>query len=238
MQCRALGASVQAWSDPDAQGCGAPLLDRVGELVCTRPMPSMPLQFWNDVEGRRYHDSYFDTYPGGSADGRSPGPVWRHGDWIRLIPHPEDGCVGAVIYGRSDTTINRHGVRMGTAEIYRAVEAVPEVVDSLVVDFEYLGRPSWMPLFVVLRDGLQLDSGLSARIASAIREALSPRYVPDEVLQVPAIPRTLSGKKMELPVKRLLLGAAPDSVVKRDAMANAASLDWFVAYAAQRAAQS
>ncbi len=238
MQCRCLGAAVQAWSDPDAQGRGAPVLDQVGELICVRPMPSMPLQFWDDADGRRYHDSYFDSYPGGSADGHFPGPVWRHGDWIRLIPYPHDGVVGAVIYGRSDTTINRHGVRMGTAEIYRAVEAVPEVVDSLVVDFEYLGRPSWMPLFVVLREGLQLDAGLSARIASSIREALSPRYVPAEVLQVPAIPRTLSGKKMELPVKRLLLGAAPDSVVKRDAMANAASLDWFVAYAAQRAAQS
>ena len=128
--------------------------------------------------------------------------VWRHGDWIRITPRG-----GAIIYGRSDATINRHGIRMGTSELYRAVEALPEVLDSLVVDLEYLGRESWMPLFVVLRDGLVLDEALSRRIKQAIREALSARHVPNEVFQVSAIPRTLSGKKMELPVKKLLMGA-------------------------------
>ena len=220
MQCRCLGASVEAWSEPDAQGVGKPLIDAVGELVCTQPMPSMPLYFWGDEGDRRYHDSYFDMYPG----------IWRHGDWIKITPRG-----GAIIYGRSDATINRHGIRMGTSELYRAVEALPEVLDSLVVDLEYLGRESWMPLFVVLRDGLTLDAALNKRIRQVIREALSARHVPNDVFQVSAIPRTLSGKKMELPVKKLLMGAAPDSVLKRDAMANADCVDWFVALAQQRA---
>ena len=157
--------------------------------------------------------------------------IWRHGDWIRIVPHPESGASGAIIYGRSDATINRHGVRMGTSELYRAVEALPEVLDSLVVDLEYLGRDSWMPLFVVLRDGHVLDDALARRIKSVVRAALSPRHVPNDVFQVAAIPRTLSGKKMELPVKKLLMGADPASVLKRDAMANADSVDWFVALA-------
>jgi acetoacetyl-CoA synthetase len=245
MQCRCLGAAVEAWSEPDAQGVGKPLIDEVGELVCVKPMPSMPLYFWGDSEevqppgadgagppggrspalgrpsvGPRYRDSYFDMYPG----------VWRHGDWIRITPRG-----GAIIYGRSDATINRHGVRMGTAELYRAVEALPEVLDSLVVDLEYLGRESWMPLFVVLREGLVLDDALRARIKSAVRQALSPRHVPSEVFQVASIPRTLSGKKMELPVKKLLMGAPPEGLLKRDAMANADSVDWFIALARQRA---
>ena len=234
MQCRCLGAAVEAWSEPDALGRGHALTNEVGELVCTRPMPSMPLRFWDDPDDQRYRESYFETYPRGRDDGSLAGPVWRHGDWIRIVPHPESGASGAIIYGRSDATINRFGVRMGTAEIYRAVEALPQVVDSLVVDLEYLGRPSWMGLFVVLRDGVKLDGDLSEAIRGAIRSSLSPRYVPDEVIQVPAVPRTLSGKKMELPVKKLLLGAAPDSVLKRDAMANAASGDWFVDFVARR----
>jgi acetoacetyl-CoA synthetase len=224
MQCRCLGAAVQAWGEPDAQGQALALVDEVGELVCTRPMPSMPLYFWGDDGGQRYRDSYFDMYRG--ADGAA---VWRHGDWIRITP-----AGGAIIYGRSDATINRHGIRMGTAELYRAVETLPEVVDSLVVDLEYLGRESWLGLFVVLRDGLALDPALAQRIRQAVRVALSARHVPDDVLQVPAIPRTLSGKKMELPVKKLLLGADPARVLNRDAMANAASIDWFLAFAAQR----
>ena len=138
------------------------------------------------------------------------------------------------IYGRSDATINRHGIRMGTAELYRAVEVQPEVLDSLVVDLEYLGRPSWMPLFVVLRDGLVLDAALEARLREAIKRGLSARHVPDSIYQVQAIPRTLSGKKMELPVKKLLQGAAPEQVLNRDATANADSIDWFVALATQR----
>jgi acetoacetyl-CoA synthetase len=219
MQCRCLGASVEAWSEPDANGIGKPLIDEVGELVCTKPMPSMPLYFWGDEGNRRYHDSYFDMYPG----------VWRHGDWIKITPRG-----GAIIYGRSDATINRHGIRMGTSELYRAVEALPEVLDSLVVDLEYLGRDSWMPLFVVLRDGVELDAALNKRIKQVIREALSARHVPNDIYQVNAIPRTLSGKKMELPVKKLLLGAEPGSVLKRDAMANADCVDWFVALARKR----
>jgi acetoacetyl-CoA synthetase len=216
MQCRCLGAAVHAWSDD-----GRELIDEVGELVCTQPMPSMPLYLWGDADGSRLHDSYFDMYPG----------IWRHGDWIRITPRGS-----SIIYGRSDATINRHGIRMGTAELYRAVEAMPEVLDSLVVDLEMLGRPSWMGLFVVLRDGVPLDDALVARIKQAVREALSPRHVPNEVLAVPAVPRTLSGKKMELPVKKLLLGADPAKVMNRDAMANAASVDWFVDFAAQRTA--
>jgi acetoacetyl-CoA synthetase len=171
--------------------------------------------------GRRYLESYFDMYPG----------IWRHGDWIRITPRG-----GAIIYGRSDATINRHGIRMGTAELYRAVEAQPEVLDSLVVDLEYLGRESYMPLFVVLREGLVLDAALTKRLREAIKTALSARHVPNEIFQVEAIPRTLSGKKMELPVKKLLMGTPPDQVFKLDAMANSACVPWFVAFAAKHAA--
>ncbi len=220
MQCRCLGAAVEAWSEPDLTGRGRALIDEVGELVCTKPMPSMPLYFWGDAGNRRYHDSYFDMYPG----------VWRHGDWIRITPRG-----GAIIYGRSDATINRHGIRMGTAELYRAVEALPEVLDSLVVDLEYLGRESYMPLFVVLREGRVLDAALSASIKQSIRQALSARHVPNDVFQVSAIPRTLSGKKMELPVKKLLLGTPAADVFKLDAMANADCVAWFAEFALKRA---
>ncbi len=220
MQCRCLGAAVEAWGEPDAQGRGLSLIDEVGELVCTQPMPSMPLYFWGDKDNKRYHDSYFDMYPG----------VWRHGDWIRITPRG-----GAIIYGRSDATINRHGIRMGTAELYRAVEALPEVLDSLVVDLEYLGRESYMPLFVVLREGLLLDAALSAAIKASIRHALSARHVPNDVFQVDAIPRTLSGKKMELPVKKLLMGTPATEVFKLDAMANADCVAWFAEFALKRA---
>jgi acetoacetyl-CoA synthetase len=218
MQCRWLGARVEAWDD-----AGHPLLDLVGELVCAAPMPSMPLRFWNDPGGTRYRDSYFDMYPG----------IWRHGDWIRLVPRPQ--AVGAVIYGRSDATINRHGIRMGTAELYRAVEAMPEVLDSMVVDLEYLGRESYMPLFVVLRPGVALDDALCARINGEIRRSLSARHVPNEIFAVAEIPRTLSGKKLELPIKKLLLGQPLEKVVNPDAMANPAALAWFVEFARGRA---
>ena len=218
MQCRCLGADVHAWDEQ-----GRDLVDEVGELVCAKPMPSMPLYFWGDTppgpQGRRYHDSYFDMYPG----------VWRHGDWIRITPRG-----GAIIYGRSDATINRHGIRMGTAELYRAVEALPEVLDSLVVDLEYLGRESYMPLFVVLREGLVLDAALTQRLREAIKTALTARHVPNEIFQVDAVPRTLSGKKMELPVKKLLMGTPADQVFKRDAMANAGCIDWFIDFARRR----
>ena len=230
MQCRCLGAAVEAWSEPDAQGRGRALVDEVGELVCVKPMPSMPLYLWNDEprgpHGRRYHASYFDLYT--SRDGRHP--VWRHGDWIRITPRG-----GAIIYGRSDATINRHGIRMGTAELYRAIEALPEVLDSLVVDLEYLGRESYMPLFVVLREGHALDDALTARMKARIKTALSARHVPNEIFQVDAVPRTLSGKKMELPVKKLLMGTPADEVFKTGAMANGESVAWFAAFAARRA---
>jgi acetoacetyl-CoA synthetase len=216
MQCRCLGAAVEAWNEQ-----GQPLTDEVGELVCVKPMPSMPQYFWADPGNQRYHDSYFDMYPG----------VWRHGDWIRITPNG-----GAVIYGRSDATINRHGIRMGTAELYRAVETLPEVLDSLVVDLEYLGRESYMPLFVVLREGLALDDALTKQLKNAIKAGLSARHVPNEIFQVEAIPRTLSGKKMELPVKKLLMGTPAEQVFKLDAMANAACVAWFAEFAKRRAA--
>ncbi len=213
MQCRLLGCAVEAWDEQ-----GKPVIDAVGELVCTAPIPSMPLYFWGDTDNQRYLSSYFDMYPN----------VWRHGDWLKIGAN--GGCV---IYGRSDATINRHGLRMGTSELYRAVEALPEVLDSLVVDLEYLGRPSYMPLFVVLRDGLALDDALRSRIHDAIRQALSPRFVPDATVQVKEVPRTLSGKKQELPIKKLMLGQPLDKVVNREAMANPDCLDWYVAFARQ-----
>lgn len=218
MQCRCLGAAVHAFDD-----AGQPVLDDVGELVCTEPIPSMPLYLWGDTDGSRYRESYFETYPG----------VWRHGDWLRITPRG-----GAIIYGRSDTTINRQGIRMGTSEIYRVVEALPEILDSLVVDLEYLGRPSYLPLFVVLRDGHALDDALRARIRDAIRTALSARYLPDDIFAIPAVPRTLSGKKLELPMRKLLLGQPLAKVANRDALANPESLDWFVGFAARRAEQA
>jgi acetoacetyl-CoA synthetase len=218
MQCRLLGCAVEAWSED-----GQPVTEEVGELVCTQPIPSMPLYFWGDQNHARYLSSYFDMHPG----------VWRHGDWLKV---GADG--GCVIYGRSDATINRHGLRMGTSEIYNAVEALPEVLDSLVVDLEYLGRESFMPLFVVLRSGLALDDALTERIRAAIRKALSPRFLPDDIVAAPEVPRTLSGKKQELPIKKLLLGHDLDKVVNRDAMANPGCLDWYQAYACAHQAAS
>jgi acetoacetyl-CoA synthetase len=214
MQCRLLGCAVEAWNEH-----GQPVIGEVGELVCTKPIPSMPLYFWGDEGNKRYLSSYFDSYPG----------VWRHGDWLKVTP--QGGCI---IYGRSDATINRHGLRMGTSELYSAVEALPEVLDSMVVDLEYLGRDSYMPLFVVLRPGLALDDPMKAKINAAVKTALSPRFVPDAILQVEEIPRTLSGKKQELPIKKLLLGQPIEKVVNKDAMANPGCLDWYVAFANAR----
>jgi acetoacetyl-CoA synthetase len=215
MQCRALGCAVEAWNEQ-----GQPVVDEVGELVCSQPIPSMPLYFWGDTGNQRYLSSYFDTYPN----------VWRHGDWLKV---GSDGS--CIIYGRSDATINRHGLRMGTSELYSAVEALPEVLDSMVVDLEYLGRESYMPLFVVLRDGAVLDDAVHTRIVDAIKTALSPRFVPNEIFQVAEIPRTLSGKKQELPIKKLLLGQPIEKVVNREAMANPGCLDWYVNLARKRA---
>jgi acetoacetyl-CoA synthetase len=211
LQARSLGASVQAW-DPD----GRPLTDEVGELVITEPMPSMPVFFWGDEDGSRLRDSYFSMYPG----------IWRHGDWIKITARGT-----AVIYGRSDSTINRGGVRMGTSEIYRAVLDVPEVVDALVVDLPRAGTDGWMPLFVVLRDGVQLDDELAAEIRRRVREDCSPRHVPNEIRQIEAVPRTLSGKVLEVPVKRILTGTPADEAASRESLANPEALDYFVGLA-------
>ncbi len=214
MQCRYLGADVQAFDST-----GSPVIDQVGELVITQPMPSMPIYFWNDPQMRRYRESYFEMYPS----------VWRHGDWVRITAEG-----GVIIYGRSDATLNRHGVRIGTGEIYSVVEALPEVLDTLAVDLEGLGGESTLLLFVVLQPGLALDEALTAKLRQVIRDALSPRHVPDEIIQIPEVPRTLNGKKMEVPIKRLLLGAPPEQVANRDAMANPAALDVFVQLARRR----
>jgi acetoacetyl-CoA synthetase len=219
MQARCLGADVHAWDE-----AGHALTGVVGELVVTQPMPSMPLGFWGDADGRRYRDSYFDMYP--ASEGRPA--AWRHGDWVQI-----DADGSAVIHGRSDATLNRHGHRLGTAELYRVVEALPEVLDSLVVDIEVLGRPAFMPLFVVLREGVALDAALAERLRSSIREQLSPRFVPDDIVQVSAVPRTLTGKKQELPVKKLLLGRTLAEVVNKDACANPQAFEFYVAYAAR-----
>lgn len=213
IQCRELGVAAYAFDDN-----GHAVIDEVGELVITKPMPSMPIYFWGDPEQKRYRESYFEVYPG----------LWRHGDWIRFTDRGT-----CVIYGRSDSTINRHGIRMGTAEIYRVVEELPEIRDSLVVDLEYLGRPSFMPLFVVLAPGESLDEALKARIAQQIRTKASARHVPNEIYQVSEIPRTLTGKKMEVPVRKLLLGASPDRVASADAMANPKSIAFFVRMAGE-----
>ena len=213
IQCRELGVAAYAFNEQ-----GQPVVGEVGELVITEPMPSMPVYFWNDEGGARYFDSYFDVFPG----------YWRHGDWIEFS---ERGT--SVIYGRSDTTINRFGIRMGTAEIYRVVEEIEAVKDSLVVDLEYLGRPSFMPLFVVVAPGETLSEELTARIKNAIKTKASARHVPNVVVQVAEIPRTLTGKKMELPVRKLLLGADAAKVASPDAMANPHSIDFFVQFRAR-----
>jgi acetoacetyl-CoA synthetase len=208
MQCRQLGSAVEAWND-----AGQSVIGEVGELVCTRPIPGMPLYLWGDQNNQRYLSSYFDTYPG----------IWRHGDWIKISA--EGRCI---IYGRSDATVNRLGVRMGTSEIYSAVESLPEILDSLVLDLEYLGRPSRLLLFVSLRETGRLDEELSGRIQTAIRSRLSPRFLPDDIIHAPAIPRTLSGKKQEVPMKRLFLGSAAEKVLSKEAMANPECLDWYI----------
>jgi acetoacetyl-CoA synthetase len=208
LQARALGAAVEAWNED-----GEPVVEEVGELVVTEPMPSMPLYLWGDEDGSRYRESYFEMFPG----------VWRHGDWLELTRRGT-----AVIYGRSDSTINRGGIRMGTSEIYRAVLGIEAIVDALVVDLPRAGSDSWMPLFVVLREGVQLDAELPREIARRVREQCSPRHVPDEVFQVREVPRTLSGKVLEVPVKRILMGTPAEKAASRDSLANPASLDYFV----------
>ncbi|MGB3682069.1 MAG: acetoacetate--CoA ligase [Rubrobacteraceae bacterium] len=207
LQCRSLGASVHAFDEE-----GLPLVEEVGELVITEPMPSMPVFLWGDEGGERYRESYFDVYPG----------VWRHGDWIKVTDHGS-----AVIYGRSDSTINRGGVRMGTSEIYRAVSSISRIRDSLVVDVAREDGGSVMPLFVILEEDEELDDELKKEISKSIRENCSPRHVPDEVYEIEEIPQTLNGKKLEVPVKKILSGTPPDEAASRDSLSNPGSLDTF-----------
>lgn len=213
MQARSLGMDVQVWSE---DGARRNLVDEVGELVVASPFPSMPLKFWGDDDGARYHDAYFSTFPG----------VWRHGDYIKV--NARGGCF---IYGRSDSTLNRHGIRIGTAEIYRAVEQVEGIADSLIVCCEQSDGGFYMPLFVKLKPGHALDEGMKKRIAAKLRADCSPRHVPDEILQVPDVPYTLSGKKTEVPVRKLLMGASVDKVISRDALKNPSSIEWYAAFA-------
>lgn len=213
IQCRALGCALEAWDES-----GKPLMDEVGEMVVTRPMPSMPVAFWNDPDGEKYREAYFEHYPG----------VWRHGDWVRITPRQ-----GLVILGRSDATLNRQGIRIGTAEIYRAVDQVPEIQDSLVIHLEVAGEVDFMPLFVVMKQGHPLTDAVRQTIKSTLRATYTPRHVPDQVLEVPAIPYTISGKKMETPVKKLLLGVAEEKAVNKGSMRNPESLEFFKTYASQ-----
>ncbi|MEA2633153.1 MAG: acetoacetyl-CoA synthetase, partial [Chloroflexota bacterium] len=214
LQARSLGARVEAFDQ-----AGRSVVGETGELVLTAPLPSMPIFFWNDPDGRRYRESYFEMYPG----------VWRHGDWIRIT---ERGS--AVIEGRSDSTLNRQGIRFGTSELYGVVEALPEVAESLVIGLELPGGRYWMPLFVVLADGVALDAPLKGRINAAIRAALSQRHVPDEIIQAPAVPRTLTGKKMEVPVKRILLGRPVSEVAAAGSTVDPTALQWFAEFTAER----
>ncbi len=211
LQMRSLGAKVEAFDES-----GRPLIDEVGELVITEPMPSMPVYFWNDPDGKRYRESYFDMYPG----------VWRHGDWIKITPRGS-----SIIYGRSDSTINRKGIRMGSSEIYRIVEDMPEVLDSLIIGIERAGGNYYLPLFVVLRPGVELDDDLKARIRNKLRTSLSPHHVPDDIFVIPEVPRTLSGKKLEVPVKKIFMGVAPEKAISVDAMSNPQVMDYFVEFA-------
>lgn len=208
LQGASLGAKVEAYNEE-----GTAVINEVGELVITQPMPSMPIYFWNDPDKKRYLSSYFEMFPG----------VWRHGDWIKIN---ERG--GMVIYGRSDSTINRKGIRMGTSEIYQAVESLPELLDSLIIDLELLGRDSYLPLFVKLRDGLTLDDDLKQRINQKLREDISPRHIPDEIFQVEEIPYTLSGKKMEVPIRRILLGHDLKKAINPGAMRNPDAIQFFI----------
>ncbi|WP_099541228.1 acetoacetate--CoA ligase, partial [Mycolicibacterium brumae] len=209
LACRSLGAAVQAWDD------GAPVIGVPGELVITAPMPSMPVHFWNDPDGKRYRDAYFGS-----------GAVWRHGDWITIT---DRGSV--VVHGRSDATLNRQGVRMGSAEIYNAVEPLPEIADCLVVGVELPDGGYWLPLFVALADGADLDDALRAKITDAIRTGASPRHVPDEIIALPGLPRTLTGKRLEIPVKRILQGGDPHTVVTATSIDRPDLLDGFTRYA-------
>ena len=214
IQCRMLGAKVEAYDEQ-----GQPVVAKVGELVLTEPLPSMPLYLWGDKDGSRYRDSYFNYFPG----------VWRHGDWVEITKRGT-----CVVYGRSDATIKRLGVRIGTSEVYRAVESIPEVKDSMAIELEGPEEEGELVLFVTLVTGRKLDSQLEARIRGRIRADISPRHVPDEVIETPGIPRTLSGKKLEVPIKRILMGGDPSKLVNRDSIADPEDLDFYVELARRR----
>jgi acetoacetyl-CoA synthetase len=211
IQARQLGVAAYAFNEQ-----GVPVVDEVGELVITQPLPSMPVGFWNDTDGTRYREAYFDQYPG----------IWRHGDFFKV--NRRGGCF---VLGRSDATLNRHGVRIGTAEVYRALTNVPEIEDALIVNLDLPGGTFFMPLFVKLREGVALDEALLERIRARMRTEYSPRHVPDKIYQVGAIPYTLTGKKMEVPVRRILMGVPVEKAANRSAMANVESLDYFIRYA-------
>ena len=216
LPARLLGVDVHAWDED-----GNEVHDEVGELVVTQPMPNMPIKFWNDPGDRRYIDAYFSTYPG----------VWRHGDWLKITPRGS-----AIIYGRSDSTINRGGIRIGTAEVYSAVLAIPQIADALAVDVpsEDGTGDGHLYLFVVMAPDTQLDDAVTAALKQGIRRDCSPRHVPDEVFAVPEVPKTLTGKLLEVPIKRLLMGRVVQEAASRDALANPEALDWFVEFANER----
>ncbi|MFG1789868.1 acetoacetate--CoA ligase [Nocardia sp. NPDC049149] len=207
LSVRFLGAALDAFDT-----AGQPVRDEVGELVITKPMPSMPVRFWNDPDGKRYHDAYFDMYAG----------IWRHGDWITITERDT-----VVVHGRSDSTLNRHGIRMGSADIYQSVERLPEIAEALVIGAEQPDGGYWMPLFIVLAPGAELTDDLKTRINTTIRTEVSPRHVPDEILVAPGIPHTRTGKKLEVPIKKLFQGADPARVVERSAVDNPDLLDWY-----------
>jgi acetoacetyl-CoA synthetase len=209
IQCRCLGCAMESW---DENGQPVPV-DEVGEMVLTQPLPSMPVFFWNDADGNKYKSSYFEQYPG----------IWRHGDWLRITERNT-----LVILGRSDATLNRQGVRIGTAEIYRAIDQIPEIKDSLIINLEYEDGTDWMPLFVVLNAGFSLDATLTNKVKSVLRSSYSPRHVPDAIIEAPDIPYTISGKKMETPVKKVLQKKPLDKAYNRDSMRNPESMEFFI----------
>jgi acetoacetyl-CoA synthetase len=211
IQARCLGASIFAWNDQREA-----VIEEVGELVVTKPMPSMPVFFWNDQDGKKYLSSYFEDFPG----------VWRHGDWIKIT---ERGTV--LMLGRSDATLNRQGVRIGTAEVYRTLDKIEELKDSLIISVENKDGSDYMPLFVQLSEGNTLDEALIKKIKNALRTENSPRHVPDEIIEVPDIPYTISGKKMEAPVKKILLGKRLEKSANVDSMKNPESLKFYMEFA-------
>jgi len=207
IQCRALGCKLKAYNE-----AGQPVLKQMGEMVITKPMPSMPIFFWGDADYKKYTESYFEMYPG----------IWRHGDWIEITKRNS-----VIIYGRSDSTLNRGGIRIGTSEIYRAVESLDYIKDSLVIYLDK-DKQDYMPLFVVLKDGLNLKDGIIKTIKTTIRKAYTPRHVPDKIIQITEVPYTISGKKMETPIKKILLGQPTEKVVSKDAMRNPEAIEFFV----------